>query len=288
MLHIFGWLLWAFVLYIAVTWSYGVVAYLRRYGGVTYASIFQAMFAWIVAVVFLVFDWNKLHLIWLIPLVWVASLLLQDVAAARGSADAYPVLGVKWTWVGLKGYLLGTHMWLLDELGIRAQSPKPVAEAKAQEEPEWARQLPHHLRPTQIKIQHLERIRRKIKVSHEEFCWMILGHPATTRRVQYHLYEQLKREHPGLKNDELLAALVISRWQHCIAAGHDLFGLGQYESNEVDRKAQEIVRKARTVEGLVTLFTQEESKYAVPPDPEWQWARTAIDRILGEDTSRSG
>ncbi len=166
-----------------------------------------------------------------------------------------------------------------------ADADQSVADAKGQKL-EWARQLPPHLRPTQSQMQRLENIRRETKVGHEAFSLVIAGHPATTRRVQYHLYEQLKREHPELTDQEALAALVMSRWQTSIGAGYDLFDLGQCKSDEeVERRIQEVVRKARTIEGLVTQLTKEESKYATPPDPKWALARAAIDQILGKDTS---
>jgi len=74
--------LWAIVLYVAATWTYGVLVYMRRPAGVSYGSIFQAAFAWILAVLFFFTEWNKLHLLWLAPLAWIGSLLLQGSSRA--------------------------------------------------------------------------------------------------------------------------------------------------------------------------------------------------------------
>ncbi len=80
---ILGWLLWVFTAFIAVTWTVGVVRYMRTPAGVSYGSIFQAMLAWMLILTFVFSSLNKLHLLWLIPVCWFGSLVLQMSIAMR-------------------------------------------------------------------------------------------------------------------------------------------------------------------------------------------------------------
>lgn len=80
---ILGWLLWVFTAFIAATWTFGVVTYMRRPTGVTYGSIFMAMLAWMLTLVFVFSSLNKLHLLWLIPVCWFGSVWLHMSIAMR-------------------------------------------------------------------------------------------------------------------------------------------------------------------------------------------------------------
>lgn len=154
-------------------------------------------------------------------------------------------------------------------------------------DPKWALKLPPHLRPTPHQIERLEALRSQLAVSHDEFHLHIAGHRATTRRVQHHFYASLARESRDLDHDQRLAALVRSRWQASLNAGRDLFGLGQCDADTFEARVAELVRQAKTVDGLTDLFIEAESRWSViPPAPGFEWAAREISSLLGEADQR--
>ena len=152
--------------------------------------------------------------------------------------------------------------------------------------PEWVESLEPHLRPDPDQIKRLEALRQRLGVSHYEFHLHIAGHPATTRRVQHHFYNDLQRRSRYLDHDQRLAALVRSRWQASLNAGHDLFGLGQCNVDAFETRVAELVRQAKTVDGLADLFIEEESKWLIAPAPGFEGAATEVSKILGERRRR--
>ena len=147
--------------------------------------------------------------------------------------------------------------------------------------PNWAQQLPDHLRPTRNQIDRLEATRQKIGSSHEEFFLHIVGHPATTRKLQHFLYGQLKSQYPHMTRHQLLAELVKSRWASAAGQG-DTFGLSNYTDAERERKIQEIVKRADSVDAISDLFTQEEAPYDIAPAPGFERAKQEVARILSD------
>lgn len=73
MLNVFGWIIWSLLLSVCVFWSYGCRKYSQSAHGVMWQTITSTLFFWIILIVFLIFDWNKLHILWLAPLVWLLS-----------------------------------------------------------------------------------------------------------------------------------------------------------------------------------------------------------------------
>ena len=149
-------------------------------------------------------------------------------------------------------------------------------------QPEWVERLQPHMRPAPDQIKRLEALRRRLGVSHDEFHLHIAGHPATTRKVQHHFYNDLKRRRRHLDHDQRLAALVTSRWQASLNAGQDYFGLGQCNADTFETRVAELARQAKTVDGLADLFIEEESKWLIPPAPGFESAATEVSEILGE------
>src|SRR3989337_3188578 len=77
MVSFIGWIIWGTLVFFAINWTFGVIYYLKTKKKVTKATILQTVSFWIIAIVFLLTSWNKLHLIWLVPLIYLAERILS-------------------------------------------------------------------------------------------------------------------------------------------------------------------------------------------------------------------
>ena len=73
MLEILGWILWLGVAFLCVSFAVGCRLYAKRGQGFQWGTAIQTLFWWILAILFLVTKWNKLHLIWLAPAAFFAA-----------------------------------------------------------------------------------------------------------------------------------------------------------------------------------------------------------------------
>ncbi len=153
--------------------------------------------------------------------------------------------------------------------------------------PQWAAQLPEYMRPTSNQIKKLETIRQQIEAPQEAFYLFIAGHPASTRKVQHYHYSEFKSQYPEWSHCQILEAILRSRWSAGVAQGLDLFGLGNYPPDEIERKIKEIARQAGTVDGLAELFIKTEGTNQIAPSPGYEADRAEIDHILGEFKTKS-
>lgn len=69
MLQVFGWIAWAAVVFLAVSWTIGCRTKARSSEGFSWAAGIQTLSFYVMSILFLVSDWNKLHMFWLIPAV---------------------------------------------------------------------------------------------------------------------------------------------------------------------------------------------------------------------------
>jgi hypothetical protein len=67
MLPVIGWIAWAGVVYLALTFAYRCRKYAAAKQGFQWATGVQTFFWWLIGVVFLLTQLNKLHIIWLVP-----------------------------------------------------------------------------------------------------------------------------------------------------------------------------------------------------------------------------
>ncbi|MBU1932226.1 hypothetical protein KJ965_06065 [Patescibacteria group bacterium] len=66
-MEIIGWIIWLLVAFLAVSFAFGTRQYAKVRAPSQNATAVQTFFWWVLAVAFLVSDWNKLHLFWAIP-----------------------------------------------------------------------------------------------------------------------------------------------------------------------------------------------------------------------------
>ncbi len=73
MWSVIGWIAWAAVTYLALTFAHACRKYAASGQGFHWATGVQAFFWCVITVVFLVTPLNKLHIIWLVPLGFFAA-----------------------------------------------------------------------------------------------------------------------------------------------------------------------------------------------------------------------
>ncbi len=152
--------------------------------------------------------------------------------------------------------------------------------------PEWAKQLPPHLRPSSDQIRRLEAIRMEFGISHPEFLRHVAGHSETTRRVQKHSYTQIKQQMPRAQEHEVLKELLLSRLRAAAGVGMDLFGLAALAEDNAAFVARinEVVAKYPTLDSLIDAMLEEERRrdIVVPPAPGFADAARRVAEILAE------
>lgn len=92
MVSFIGWIIWGTLVFFAINWTFGIFYYLKTGKSVTKAIILQTASFWIIAVAFLLTGWNKLHLIWLVPLVYLIEMILSP-SLFVGIPLKYSILG---------------------------------------------------------------------------------------------------------------------------------------------------------------------------------------------------
>jgi hypothetical protein len=76
---IVGWIIWGLLVCVALTWTWGIRVYMKRGQGepVQFTTATQTMFLWFIVILFSIFNWNKLHILWVVPIsIFLAQLLI--------------------------------------------------------------------------------------------------------------------------------------------------------------------------------------------------------------------
>jgi hypothetical protein len=75
-IQIIGWIVWCIIIFLAISWAYSVRIYVKSGKGVHWATATQTLFLWIISALFLIFNWNKLHILWVAPISFFLAQLL--------------------------------------------------------------------------------------------------------------------------------------------------------------------------------------------------------------------
>ena len=73
MWQIIGWIIWAVLAYQAVGFAYGCRTYTKSGQGFQWATGIRTFFFWLIVILFLIFDWSKLHILWIAPIAYLAA-----------------------------------------------------------------------------------------------------------------------------------------------------------------------------------------------------------------------
>jgi len=76
MWQIIGWIIWGILAFFAVSFAFGCRSYTKSGQGFQWATGVQTFFFWAIAISFLVFGWNKLHILWMTPVAFFAAQFL--------------------------------------------------------------------------------------------------------------------------------------------------------------------------------------------------------------------
>lgn len=88
MWNLLGWLVWTILAFFAISWAHGLRTYARAGQSFTNATAVQTLFLWALAILFLVSDHSKLHILWLAP----ASFFLGMFLALSGIPILTPLV----------------------------------------------------------------------------------------------------------------------------------------------------------------------------------------------------
>jgi len=87
-INIIGWVIWAFVTFLAITFPIGIYTKYKHGKSVQGATILQTIVLMIIAVVFFFSSWNKLHIIWVVLLsLFIMSLLAYNSGRRKGARE---------------------------------------------------------------------------------------------------------------------------------------------------------------------------------------------------------
>lgn len=76
MWQIIGWIVWGIVAFLAISFAWGCRSYSKSGQGFQWATGIQTFFYWIIAISFLIFEWNKLHILWIAPILFFSARML--------------------------------------------------------------------------------------------------------------------------------------------------------------------------------------------------------------------
>ena len=76
MWQIIGWIIWAVLAYYAVLFAFGCRRFAKSGQGFQLATGVLTFFFWVIAILFLIFRWNKLHILWVVPAAFFSAQFL--------------------------------------------------------------------------------------------------------------------------------------------------------------------------------------------------------------------
>lgn len=88
-----GWIIWGALVFFAASWTFGIFHYLKIKRKITKATILQTASFWVIAIVFLLNSWNKLHILWFAPFVYLIEMIVSP-SLFGGLPLRYCLLGI--------------------------------------------------------------------------------------------------------------------------------------------------------------------------------------------------
>lgn len=137
--------------------------------------------------------------------------------------------------------------------------PKYVEAIQASSEPNWVSLFTdwnlRHLVPDNKRVRELEALRNKYGIPHDTFALRVLGSPATTRKLQRYILENLSIQNPGASERDLLRMALISRLQ--APPGNEM------TAQEIDR-AMECIDSFDDLCDYISSLDEEKSDFSDP------------------------
>jgi hypothetical protein len=76
MWQIIGWVVWGIIAFLAISFAWGCRSYTKSGQGFQWATGVQTFFWWIITIIFLIFEWNKLHILWIASIAFFSAQFL--------------------------------------------------------------------------------------------------------------------------------------------------------------------------------------------------------------------
>ena len=77
--HAIGWIIWGILTFLAVSFLLGCRRYASSGERFQQATGIQTFLLWIVAVFFLFFSWNKIHILWIVPVLMLLAPIITQI-----------------------------------------------------------------------------------------------------------------------------------------------------------------------------------------------------------------
>ena len=77
--NIVGWALYGLTVILALTFALGCRVYRSQGQGFQITTATQTLFLWVVAILFLIFDWSKFYLLWALPVSFLSVYILLGI-----------------------------------------------------------------------------------------------------------------------------------------------------------------------------------------------------------------
>jgi hypothetical protein len=125
MWQLIGWTIWLIVVLLAVSFSLNCRSKVKSGQDFQWATGVQALFLWIIAILFIFFEWNKLHILWITPISFFSAI----VTVHGGVPILSPVI-LATTNVFLNIILIGIKKPDPYSTGTSSQRPTPRVSVK--------------------------------------------------------------------------------------------------------------------------------------------------------------
>ncbi|MBA7657661.1 hypothetical protein ES703_65601 [subsurface metagenome] len=138
----------------------------------------------------------------------------------------------------------------------------------------WYQKLPKRFRPDNVdpnRMHSLDDLRKSWSLTDEVFSEILIQSDWATKKLQTQLYEDAKKENPGLSDKQIFKEIIMSRTSSCIPFGLDI------SEKEVDSALNSIRNKDELIE-----FIMSQEKAIEPPDQDQMRSKmnTQISKIM--------
>lgn len=158
---------------------------------------------------------------------------------------------------------------------------KPNKDATSNNEPQWYKMLPDHLKPLTDRIERLENLRVHFDLPHNDFCMEIGTSKWAVIKTQEYTLNKLRDQFPHYSEKELFKEVLLSRFRVKIIS--PTFG---------DPPPEELSKKIENIDQLMENINtfQDLINYILEMDKTVLNAfssvvQKGIDQILSEDSS---
>jgi hypothetical protein len=154
----------------------------------------------------------------------------------------------------------------------------------AETSPDWAEQLPEHLRPFPWQIDALERVRQQAQIPIDEFAFHIAGHPETSVAALHHSLHIVRQTNPHFSEAEASALVLLERAIKSLATDGLTFGL-ELENEDLDaaEQAQRIASRFDTFDEMAKWIVEQETAIGIPGHEKYRRTEAEVSKILKND-----